>query len=177
MSVEMPESALAVMLPDAESALSRIRDGGLGQEDVVSPAHITLLFPWMPPSRIDAAVLQELRVTFGGFPPIDVTLELGWFGREVLLLVPDDPEPLVAMTSAVIARWPEFPYCGGDYDEIEPHLTLAYGDEGSLAPMADAVSELLPLRVRADAVSLVLGPAMSVKQEFSLGNLPSGVMQ
>jgi hypothetical protein len=40
-----------------------------------------------------------------------------------LLLVPDPPDPFVALTEVVWSSWPRFPPYRGAYDEIVPHLT------------------------------------------------------
>ena len=50
----------------------------------------------MPPALIDGKVLTELALLFVGFPAFDLSLRLGWFGREVLLLVPEDPGHMIA---------------------------------------------------------------------------------
>jgi len=48
--------------------------------------------------------------------------------REVPLLVPEDPSPFVRMTRAVVRRWPEYPDYSGQHPEIQPHVSLAYGN-------------------------------------------------
>ena len=147
----MPEedrSVLAISLPQADNILSCVRSRFGGEVPLAGvPAHITLLYPWMPPALIDEKVLTELASLFVGFPIFDLSLKLGWFGCEVLLLVPEDPAPFIRLTKAIIRRWPEFPYYSGDYDDIEPHVSLAYGDEPSLSELAAEVSGQVPVRI------------------------------
>ena len=164
-------SVIAISLPETDNVLSYVRSRYTGEVPPVGvPAHLTLHFPWMPPTRINERTIAELTSLFSGFPLFDITLELGWFGTEVLLLVPRDPVPLIRLTKAIINRWPEFPYYGGEYDNIEPHVTLAYGDEPSLSKLAAEIADQVPIRVRASTVDLSIGQPghMVVRARFSL---------
>jgi hypothetical protein len=153
---EEDQSVLAISLPQADNVLSYVRSRFRGEVPPVgAPAHITLLYPWMPPALIDEKVLTELA---------------GWFGCEVLLLVPENPTPFIRLTKAIVRRWPEFPYYSGDYDDIDPHVTLAYGDESSLSGLAAEVVGQVPVRVRTSSIGLSIGQPghMIVRAEFSL---------
>lgn len=79
---------------------------------------------------------------------------------------------MVELTEAVIGNWPDFPYYGGVYDNIEPHLSLAFGDADLLTPLAETVAELMPLTVVINQVGLLVGPheAMTVSHSFPLGD-------
>jgi hypothetical protein len=168
---EEDQSVLAISLPEAGNVLSYVRSRFGGEVPPVgAPAHITLLYPWMPPVLIDEKVRAELASLFAGFPIFDFSLKLGWFGREVLLLVPEDPAPFIRLSRAIISRWPEFPYYGGEYDDIEPHVTLAYGDESSLSELAAEVASQVPVRARTSSIGLSIGQPghMIVRARFSL---------
>jgi hypothetical protein len=152
------QSVLAIPVPQADGILSHVRSSFSGEVPPAgSPAHITLLYPWMPPASIDDNVLAELSSLFAAFPAFDFILKQGWFGREVLLLVPADARPFVSLTEAIVHRWPEYPYYGGEYDEIEPHISLAYGDEAGLSGLAAEVTHQLPVQVHAPFVDLSTG--------------------
>jgi hypothetical protein len=169
---EVPQSVIAISMPEADQVLSCVRSRYEGEMPPAgAPAHITLLYPWMPPAHIGAAEMAGLASLFADFPCFDFRLELGWFGHEVLLLVPEDPSPFVALTEAVISRWPMFPYYCGDHDKIEPHVTLAYGDLSALAPIAAELSGLLPVRGRVTSACLSAGQPglMSTQGSFALG--------
>ena len=168
---EEDQSVLAISLPQADNVLSYVRSRFRGEVPPVgAPAHITLLYPWMPPALIDEKVLTELASLFAGFPMFDFSLKLGWFGCEVLLLVPEYPTPFIRLTKAIVRRWPEFPYYSGEHDDIEPHVTLAYGDESSLSGLAAEVAGQVPVRVRTSSIGLSIGQPghMIVRAEFSL---------
>lgn len=155
---EERQSVLSISVPEANGVCHYVRSRYNGEVPPVGvPAHITLLSPWMPPGRIDETVLAELATVFAGFPAFEFSLDLGWFGHEVLLLVPNDPTPFIDMTKAIMRQWPEFKYYDGDYGDIEPHVTLAYGSESSLSEVAAEIARQVPVRARAGSICLNVG--------------------
>lgn len=165
------QSLLDLALPEAGDIMLHVRSHFQGELPPAGvPPHITLQYPWMPPAQIDERVLAEACSLFAAFPAFDFSLRLGWFGREVLLLVPDDPTPLIRLTEAILRRWPEYPYYGGQYDAIEPHVTLAFGNEASLSALAAEIAGHVPIRARASAVTLNTGEPghMSIRARFPL---------
>jgi 2'-5' RNA ligase superfamily len=83
------ESALLVAVPEAEPAVRehRARLDSSARDGV--PAHLTVLYPFLPPAAIDGAVLASLRRLFAGFAPFAVTLDrVSWFGEQVVWLAP-----------------------------------------------------------------------------------------
>jgi hypothetical protein len=125
---------------------------------LTAPAHITLVYPFIPPQDLSPNVHDELGAFFAGQPSLSFTLRVGWFGREVLLLQPYPETGVVALTERVVERWPEYPYDGGVYDQIEPHLSLAFSDRSVLDPLAEDIEALTPIAVSATQVTLLLGP-------------------
>jgi 2'-5' RNA ligase len=99
-----------VEVPEAEPAVRQLRERLDPSAAVGVPAHITVLFPFMPPHAIDAAVLAELERLFAGAWRFSVRLDhTDWFGDEVLWLAPQDPAPFRALTQRVHAAFPAFP--------------------------------------------------------------------
>jgi hypothetical protein len=125
------------------------------------PAHVTVLYPFMPPGLIDEAVLASLARLFAGVPAFTFTLDrVSWFGDSVVWLAPRDPGPLRELIGRALAAFPAYPRYGGQYDgEVVPHLTV--GDQGGLPALraaADAVRPLLPVEAVAAEVALMAGP-------------------
>ena len=155
------ESALLVAVPEAEPAVGehRARLDPSARDGV--PAHLTVLYPFLPPASVDGAVLASLRRLFAGFPAFDVTVDrVKWFGEEVVWLAPRDDRPFRALTGAAFAAFPGCPPYGGGYADVIPHLTI--GDGGDLAQMrsaAEAVRRHLPVEARVTEVTLMAGPA------------------
>jgi len=171
------QSVLAVTVPEADHVLDIVRNNHRGQVPLPGvPPHITLLYPWMPPDLICPETLGELAEFFNAFHAFDFTLELGWFGHEVLLLVPQQPAPFIQITEAIVRRWPAYPYYGGDYSKIEPHVSLAYGEGSDLENLADLLKHMMPISSRFDRVGLSGGipGEMSLLAAFDLPRVEEG---
>ena len=123
------------------------------------PAHVTLLYPFLPPQRLDESAWRLLGEAVSGVPPFDVVFsDTDWFGRDVLWLAPTPSEPLSELTARICAAFPALAPYGGGVDDPVPHLTIA--DRAGTADMeaADAaVKALLPLAARVGQVSVLAG--------------------
>ncbi len=154
------ESALLLPVPAAESAVAHHR----AHLDVSAwdgvPAHITVLYPFLPPAAIDAEALASVRRLIAGFPAFDFELDrIGWFGDSVTWLGPRDPAPFRSLTDAAFAAFPSCPPYGGQHDDVIPHLTIGHrGGTDALRQAAADVSVRLPIRARAAEVILMTGP-------------------
>ena len=68
------ESALVVLVPDAEVLVKPFRDRHDPSAAIGVPAHVTLLYPFIAPKEINSAVLDELRRCFERFLPFGFLL-------------------------------------------------------------------------------------------------------
>ena len=77
----------------------------------------------------------------------------------------------VELTQAIAERWPDHQPYGGTFEEIVPHLTVAYG-----APIPRGLAERLPVRVRAEEVWLMSRVARrwTRRRAFPLGPPAAG---
>jgi 2'-5' RNA ligase len=154
------ESALLLPVPVAEPAVREYRAVLDASARDGVPAHVTVLYPFMPPALVDEPVLAALARLFTGFPAFTFTLDrVAWFGDSVVWLGPRDPDPLRDLIGRASATFPRYPRYGGQHAEVVPHLTI--GDHGGLAALraaADAVRPLLPIQACAAEVTLMAGP-------------------
>src|SRR5512146_468468 len=131
------QSALLVPVPAAEAAVAAHRAALDGSARDGVPAHVTVLYPFLPPGLLDETVLASLGRLFAGSKAFAFTLDrVAWFGDAVVFLGPADPAPFRALTERVFAAFPSCPPYGGGYAEVVPHLTI--GDRGGLAALAAA---------------------------------------
>lgn len=123
------------------------------------PAHVTVLFPFAPPSLIGAADVQRAAELCRNHEPFDVTFDhTDWFDQQVLWAAPANPAPFRALTAAFAAAFPAYPPYGGAFDGAIPHLTIA--DRAPLEVMLgveQAVRQRLPIQHRVTQVSLFAG--------------------
>lgn len=120
------------------------------------PAHITLLYPFVPPGLIDATV-PKLRKLLEDCPPFELTLDKYGRFEGAIFLEPSDPEPVLRLYDLLAREFPEFPIYGGEHGlDLHPHLTLARSED----PAELASIELPPtpsFTFRVDRLHLYLG--------------------
>jgi len=153
----VPPTALIVAIPAAEPVIGQHRAHLNANAALGVPAHVTVLFPFAPVSRLDEAQMSRLRDLFAAVPAFDILLDrTAWFGTSVLWLGPKDPAPFRDLTSRVFAAFPEFPPYEGRFDDVVPHLTV--GEDGPVDEMRRvevAIAWQLPVLDRVTAVTLM----------------------
>lgn len=152
-----PHSGLIIEVPEAEPAVRHHRERLDASAPLGIPAHITVLFPFMPPETIDAAALTKLRELFAEVSRFPFQLDhTDWFGDEVLWLATRNPGPFCALTQRVFQAYPAFPPFEGQFDDVVPHLTIGHGHPlNDLRTAEDSVQACLPIEASATAVTLM----------------------
>ncbi len=157
----MRESALTVLVPEADALVERWREDYDPSAAVGVPAHITVLYPFLDPERIDDQVVDDVRDLLAGFAPIEYRLSRIATFPNVVYLEPEPDEPFRQLTAAVAERWPDHPPYGGEFEDVIPHLTVAQPDDETrtralATEVAVAFDGALPLELRAEAVVLLV---------------------
>jgi 2'-5' RNA ligase len=89
------------------------------------PAHITLLYPFVPPEIVEASI-EKLTTVCKDYPSFDVTLDRYGSFEGAIFLEPSDPEPVIRLHRHLASAFPEYPVYGGEHGpDLHPHLTLA----------------------------------------------------
>lgn len=155
----MAITALVVKVPEAEAMVGALRARFDATAQLGVPAHITILFPFMPPDAVTPAVLQRVQAALDCVPAFAYALaSVGRFD-ETAFLAPTPPEPFIRLTAAVAAQFPEFPPYGGRHQGMVPHLTVAHGSACDAALAATDLQAQLPagagIRAWCGSVSLL----------------------
>ena len=157
--VQVIETALIVPVPEAEEVVGpyRARFDQAARWGV--PAHVTALYPFVPPDDITDELLDAVRETVAATAAFAVEFrELRWFGEQVVWLAPTPDQPFRDLTQALWARFPDQPPYGGVFDDVVPHLTIGHDvPVPDLRAAAGAVAERLPVRAQAREVWLMVG--------------------
>ena len=155
------QTAVIVHVPAAEALVDRHRQHMDHAAAWGVPAHLTVLYPFLPPEAVDVEALATLSAAIGSVDAFDCTFSrTRWFGSEVMWLAPDPEEPLRQLTLAVWGAFPDYPPYGGVHDGIQPHLTVAeraLGGPGALEAAAAEVAVGLPFSQRVDHALLIAG--------------------
>jgi 2'-5' RNA ligase len=125
------------------------------------PAHLSIVYPFVPPADVDDEVLTSLAAAVGTVSAFDCAFRgTDWFGDDVVWLLPDPDAPFRELVRAVVASFPAYRPYGAVYDDVVPHLTigeLRLGSADELAPAERAVRSHLPIRARVDGAVLLAG--------------------
>lgn len=171
----MELTAVVVAVPEAEPLVGQLRDALDPAAAVGVPAHVTIMFPFVPPTALDDATRASLAEVVASVPAFNVRFErVAWFDEDVLWLAPEPTAPFVALTRMLGARFGLEPYGGDHGTDVVPHLTV--GHAAPLPRLRHAAVELargLPVRSAVRAVRLMAGsraPASwTTVAEYSLG--------
>ena len=172
----MTESALVVLVREAEALVGSFRDAHDRTAALGMPAHITVLYPFLDPDRIDAGILRTLRDHFRSQSEFELFLvKTGQFPG-VLYLAPEPAAPLVSLIDGLAEVFPGVLPYGGRFSEPIPHLTVAeVKDPAELPAIAERFArkaeDHLPIAFAVSAIALMEERAgrWHRKEEFPLG--------
>ncbi len=128
----MNQSAFIVRVPEAEPHVATLRERLDPSARLGVPAHITVLYPFMAPEHIDAALVAKVRAIATATAPF--VFRVARIGRfpGTLYLAPEPEAPFIALTLALMRAFPgHLPY-GGQHEGIVPHLTVAQARDAEL---------------------------------------------
>lgn len=166
-------SAVVVPVPAAEPVVGAARARFDRSAAAGVPAHVTVVFPFLPQTGVTPEAVAELGALVAAEPTPTVTFARCRRFPGVLWLDPEPADPFVRLTRALVARWPEAPPYGGAYgDDVTPHLTVTEtASEAEMAEVERALEPSLPLTtVLPEAVLLGFdGSRWSVRHRFAFG--------
>ncbi len=153
------ESALVVRVPEAEPVVAQWRSRYDPAATWGVPAHVTVLYPFVPPDRIDGELTDRISEVIGTIAAFDATFAtIDQFGNDVLILRPAPSGRFSALTSAVVTEWPDYLPYEGVHDEVIPHLTVAdMGPDGPFDAIAEKMLSGLPILTTVNKVDLMVG--------------------
>lgn len=148
------QSAVVVLVPAVEPVVSTWRSRFDPSAARGMPAHITLLYPFLPERCLTETVNSHLGALCRELDPLEVTFVRTARFPGVLYLDPEPADHLRNLTVAIAERWPDTPPYDGQHDDIVPHLTVAHADEATLDPIEADVTSKLPLTALLGAARL-----------------------
>jgi len=163
-------SALIAPIPWAGPIVDRWRAMYDGSAADGMPAHITVLYPFLPSRAISGSVEGPLRSVLAAHPPFRICLTKVERFSGVLYLAPEPSEPFVTLTAAIWARWPDYPPYRGAYRTTVPHLTVATGSEPP--GLAEQLERSLPIEGEVSDIWLMMktGEGLwTARSQFPLG--------
>lgn len=128
----MPETALICRVPEVERHISRYRERYDPPARRRVPAHVTILYPFMPPHEVDAGVLEQITSIAAGVRCFEFRLAETRRFPVSLYLAPQPDESFSALTEGLYRAFPDYPPFAGKFSTVVPHVTVAHADEPTL---------------------------------------------
>ena len=119
------QSALVILVPEAESLVGPFRAKYDSSAADGMPAHITINYPFLPAQEDEPGAMNKLRELFLLYPSFALSFERPSRFPGALYLAPFPAQPLNDFIKEVADRFPESPPYGGMFNEVIPHLTVA----------------------------------------------------
>ena len=112
------------------------------------PAHITLIFPFVPATQIDRFQqdMASLAEILGQTAPFEFEFREAAGFPTTLYLAPEPSDAFVRLTEAINRRFRRHPPYGGAFDSIVPHLTVAHGNDVVMDEAQADVQRVLPIK-------------------------------
>lgn len=160
----MDETALIIEVPESELLVGRLRSE---HDEIASrgvPAHITVLYPFVPFTELTDTVVSTLRSLASEVNKFSFELtEWGSF-ESALWLRPMPEEPFRELTHKIVARFPEFPPYGGEHASVQPHLTVAQFDKlesenSRWLQIIESTQQSLPISCNASELAVYVNSA------------------
>ncbi len=130
---------------------------------------MTILFPFVPPGRLDPTVLDAVGRIAAASAGFDVSFERVSAFETAIYLDPVPDAPFRSLTEAMHAAFPDHPPYEGRFEDVIPHLTLAIGEPETIAalvrPIAAALEARLPITARVDTLDLLVSDGVRWHRE------------
>lgn len=173
----MAQSVLIVPVPEAEPWVRELRERGDPVAALGMPAHVTVLFPFVPPELITQETLATIADALSSIRSFRFTLQRIDRFPETIYLAPEPAQPFIEITETLARAFPEYPPYTGQFTEIVPHLTVVDRSEPSSRTAQREIEAIVkargPIHATASAVELFTDASgrWSRRHVFSLGSV------
>ena len=150
------ETALVLRVPEADPIVADWRMKHDPSAPLGMPAHVTVLFPFMPIEHIGTDVVAKLESLIPLHDVFDISFDDVKRFPGTLWLAPEPAGPIIALTEALQRGFPDYPMYGGAFAEIIPHLTVAQGDTDLLDHIEPDLRKKIARPIQACLRSLTL---------------------
>ena len=138
-----PSSAIVVRI-GLPPALERVRRRLDRAASLGVPAHVTILYPWLPVGSLTAGARAAVAGIARETRAFDVRFAAARRWPGVVYLEPDPAWRFSALIDRFTTRFPGFPAYDGTIEEVIPHLTLVENADAPLDEIAAAAARHVP---------------------------------
>lgn len=146
----MTQTALILPLEPVDDSAEAFREAYDPAAKLGVPAHITLIFPFVPLEDFGVDAERTLELVMQGSTPFSYELDRVGTFDEVAYLAPVSDGPFLALIECLTKAFPDYPPYGGAHEVIVPHLTVG------AANCAEQAARQIDLPVRGVAEQALL---------------------
>ena len=119
------------------------------------PAHVTILFPFIPVTNLDPSVGAAVMELAAAMEPFRARFDQVQRQDAMVWLLPAQQEPFLELTAAVLARWPAYQPYGGAFNSLIAHLTLVESGGDAITRATSAALEHGPFEVLVEELQFI----------------------
>jgi hypothetical protein len=154
------ETAIVVLMPETEALVGPFRSLYDPAAKAGMAAHVTVVYPFAPPSALTPDRLQILAGLFSVVPAFQVAFAETRRWPDVLYLDPEPAQPFKDLVALVTRHFPQYPPYGGTFAQVIPHLTIAQMDDqrrlaGIETEFQRAAAGQLPIQTTVRSVTMM----------------------
>jgi 2'-5' RNA ligase len=151
------ERSAVIIRAKLPRGLDRLRRVGAFDAAAGVPAHLTLLYPFVAPERLDCSVRRTLAAVAASHPAFDYSLTGQATWPDTVYVAVDPVEPFVRLQVALAQAFPAFPIYGRDAGfEFVPHVTITEGKAVGEATLREGRAwAALPRHARATHLEVI----------------------
>ena len=140
-------TALVIAVSEAEPAVGSWRTAHDPSAALGVPAHVTLLFPFVPREEVDARTRSTVVDAIARSRVAPFTSRYERIGRfpGVLYLEPEPRDMFECLIGALVDAFPTYPPYGGAFGTVVPHLTVVDDERADLDAIEASVRDGLPV--------------------------------
>ena len=167
------QSVILIPVPEAEEAVSTLRNIYDPGAPKGIPAHITLLFPFINPLEITLEQIEKLRNILN-IEKFSFALSKIKTFPGVVYLEPTEREKFISLTKKIYSAFPDYPPSEGKFlPDIIPHLTIGHelGERFDKCLLeAKSIESRLPIEAIAKEAFLMISEngEWTVREKFTL---------
>jgi 2'-5' RNA ligase len=154
MSAGELESAIVVPVT-LPPALERLRHRGTTAAASGVPAHVTILYPFLPAALLTSVIRDEVGRIASAERPFTAQFARVERWPGVVWLAPEPAAPFARLVAAACAAFPDYPPYGGTFGEPTPHLTIAQGAVIDADAAVAAANPHVPFERAVSAVAVI----------------------
>ena len=125
--MSQPDTSALIVRVHLPTTLDGLRRASVGDARLGIPAHVTLLYPFVPSRDLRSPLRRTIAAIVNRHRHFDYHLHGPRSWPDTIYAAVDPERPFVELHQELAATFPDYPIYGGTVDELVPHVSVAEG--------------------------------------------------